>query len=148
MLVEKFWPDGLAPAQVTEVIKEIVRACFRMDLDIPEGDDLSRKNDHKMTILLIRLSTSSGRIKPKVKRALTLLSHLQIIGDCTSILKLNIACQTPYQISSWKTGRYDLQKITFRRFRKARFIAEIDPFQKRRSTSFHLVAAFTYLCSA
>jgi len=41
-------------------------------------------------------------------------------------LKMQIACQNPRCLSIWKRGRFDLQIITFRRFKKHYVIANIE----------------------
>jgi hypothetical protein len=37
----------------------------------------------------------------------------------------SISCQNPHRLSSRESGRYDLQMITFQRFRNATFIARL-----------------------
>ena len=53
--------------------------------------------------------------------------------DGNSIPNLNISCQNPLRLWGWESGRYDLQIITFQRFRNAMFIADIGPREEMGS---------------
>ena len=39
---------------------------------------------------------------------------------------MKISCQNPHPLSSSESGRYDLQMVTFQRFRNGAFIADIE----------------------
>ncbi len=55
---------------------------------------------------------------------------LQIELKDSTLFDGPIACQTPPRLSSWESGRYDLQMITFGRFRKGGVIGEIGPSEE------------------
>jgi len=46
-----------------------------------------------------------------------------------------ISCQNPHRLSNWESGKYDLQMITFRRFRNPTFIVAIETQGAEKTSS-------------
>ena len=76
-----------------------------------------------ITIFKLRFLSNKLLLTFSIIPSRNLQKNTHVAGDI-NIRKLNISCQNPLRLSSWKSGRYDLRMITFQRFRNATFIAD------------------------
>jgi hypothetical protein len=78
--------------------------------------------------LLQAKNNSKEAFKKEERRCVILF----VVPGC--IQEVKIACQNPLRLSSLESGRYNLEMITFWKFRNATFIAAIEPSQDRFHT--------------